>query len=177
MCEFGAANGSPSMTTPFRTLSRTVDCLSTSLDTHPPSSSLTPDRTGPGLVDLCSYEHWMQSGSPTLAQEYWDMLSHATQVGCVNSTTQLVDFSKCARDAGTRDIVDWPQDARDGYVSPDMPKPRVRRVRARAHTRIRNITMCRLSLTRTVLKRFMGGGVFWFTVCICGGGTWPDLDM
>ena len=55
-------------------------------------------------------------------------LATQTQVGCINATTGLVDFRGCDRqtaglgagsEAKLRDIVDWPQPSRDGYVLSD----------------------------------------------------------
>ena len=51
--------------------------------------------------------------------EFWDTLVNSTQVNCVNSTNALVDFSHCTRMTGTKDIVDWPADARDNYDMTD----------------------------------------------------------
>ena len=56
------------------------------------------------------------------------VLATQTQAGCINASTGLVDFRRCARqtaglgagpEAKLRDIVDWPQPSRDGYVLTD----------------------------------------------------------
>jgi len=72
------------------------------------------------FMPLIAYEHFMQTGDTQLPKNFWDLLLEGTQVRCVNTSTQLVDFSKCARQTNTRDIVDWPTDARDGYVMTDV---------------------------------------------------------
>ena len=54
-----------------------------------------------------------------------------TQMRCIDATSQLVNFTNCSRVApdltpipgfvdSARDIVDWPQSARDGYVFGDV---------------------------------------------------------
>jgi hypothetical protein len=51
--------------------------------------------------------------------EYYAELRAATQMGCIDKSSQLVDFSHCKREEGTRDIIDWPQSARAGSVLSD----------------------------------------------------------
>ena len=43
-------------------------------------------------------------------------------MSCLNASESLVDFSHCDRfpKSGTKDIIDWPQDSRDGYVMTDV---------------------------------------------------------
>eukprot|EP00658_Telonema_sp_P-2_P008403 TRINITY_DN13167_c0_g1_i4.p1 TRINITY_DN13167_c0_g1~~TRINITY_DN13167_c0_g1_i4.p1 ORF type:complete len:516 (+),score=86.28 TRINITY_DN13167_c0_g1_i4:134-1681(+) len=74
------------------------------------------------LLGHTDYKH---TGSLELFETFGQVMEDQSQIKCVNSTTKLVDFSKCARQTGglgagseaqLRDIVDWPSNSRDGYV-------------------------------------------------------------
>ena len=69
----------------------------------------------------------MQTGSTVIAASLWDTILDNTMIRCVNPKTQLLDFSTCTRLQNTKDIVDWPMDARDGFVMQVQPA-RVARV-------------------------------------------------
>ena len=45
---------------------------------------------------------------------YKQIRSH-TQLPCIDPISQLVNFTGCSRQAGTRDIIDWPESSRDQY--------------------------------------------------------------
>jgi hypothetical protein len=50
---------------------------------------------------------------------YYAELRLATQMACIDKTSQLVDFTNCKRESGTRDIIDWPTSARAGSILSD----------------------------------------------------------
>ena len=78
------------------------------------------------IMSLLAFEDYMASGDVSIARELWDIILGNTMINCVNKETQLVDFTKCSRNMpwdkpnAVRDITDWPDDARDGYVMSDV---------------------------------------------------------
>lgn len=63
----------------------------------------------------------MRTGSLELFNEYEAFLSKSSQRNCIDDTSHLVNFTNCRRScfndtSQCRDIIDWPQDTRDGYV-------------------------------------------------------------
>jgi alpha-L-rhamnosidase len=77
-------------------------------------------------VSLLALIDWMHVGGPepALYAEFGAAMVEQTQAACIEPTTGLVDFKSCARRTGgfgagsearLRDIVDWPEAARDGY--------------------------------------------------------------
>lgn len=49
-------------------------------------------------------------------QEQLKLMETGSMRQCIDSGSNLVNFTKCSRPKGVRDIVDWPSDTRDGYV-------------------------------------------------------------
>ena len=70
------------------------------------------------LLALAVY--MFSNGDVSLVNDNYDLLVKNTQIDCINDTLGLVDFRKCARMPGTRDVIDWPQASRDGYVLSDV---------------------------------------------------------
>ena len=69
------------------------------------------------LLAQVEYHH---TGRLGLANDFFELLRNNTQLNCLNETSGLVDFSSCFRfpagvNGTTKDIIDWPQDSRDGY--------------------------------------------------------------
>ena len=68
---------------------------------------------------LLALEDFMASGEPSLAVAAADLdgLLVASQRGCIDRSSGLVDFTSCSRQGGAqRDVIDWPQPSRDGYI-------------------------------------------------------------
>ena len=64
-----------------------------------------------------------------MVDEFAKAMEMQTQSACISKRLGLVDFGTCSRQTGgmgagsensLRDIVDWPQDMRDGYVMTDV---------------------------------------------------------
>lgn len=76
------------------------------------------------IMSLMAYDDYMQSGSLAVATDLYDTILENTMIHCLNSTTNLIDFTNCNRDFSgghsVRDITDWPADARDGYQMTDI---------------------------------------------------------
>ena len=79
-----------------------------------------------GLFAQKDYHH---TGSLQLFQSFSKIMSIETQAPCIDKNTNLVNFSKCARQTAgmgsgneldLKDIVDWPEDSRDGYIMTDV---------------------------------------------------------
>ena len=67
----------------------------------------------------------MRTGSLELFQQYEEYLALSTQRNCIDGTSHLVNFTNCERSchndtSSCRDIIDWPEDTRDGYVLSDV---------------------------------------------------------
>ena len=73
------------------------------------------------FTPLLALQYYMESKDTSLVEGAWawEYLYNATYIGCVNHTTQLVDFTNCSRN-GTTDIVDFPPPYRGGYVMTDV---------------------------------------------------------
>ncbi|CAK0810803.1 unnamed protein product [Prorocentrum cordatum] len=66
-------------------------------------------------IPLLAHDDFMKTGEVVIAQDHWEFLKSSSQAQCINTSSGLLDFSHCSRPSGVRDIVDWPQVARDGY--------------------------------------------------------------
>ena len=75
-------------------------------------------------VALFAQQEYMLTGDLDLVNSFAASLLNQTQIGCVaTSSTGLVDYGTCPHQSGgmgvqskIRDIVDWPEESRDGYV-------------------------------------------------------------
>ena len=76
-------------------------------------------------ISFFAHTDYMHTGDLELFETFSRTMEAQSQIGCVNKSTQLTDFSSCARATGginrtpetqLRDIVDWPSNSRDGYV-------------------------------------------------------------
>ena len=77
------------------------------------------------FTPLIAYEDYMRTGSLELFQQYEEYLALSTQRNCIDGTSHLVNFTNCERSchndtSSCRDIIDWPEDTRDGYVLSDV---------------------------------------------------------
>ena len=77
------------------------------------------------FTPLIAYEDYMRTGSLELFQQYEAFLALSTQRNCIDDTSHLVNFTNCERSchndtSSCRDIIDWPEDTRDGYVLSDV---------------------------------------------------------
>ena len=61
-----------------------------------------------------AYFDWLATGQKTILERHQDLLAFNTYAYLINRTTALV--TKPSPDLPTRDIVDWPENSRDGYV-------------------------------------------------------------
>ena len=61
-----------------------------------------------------AYADWLATGQTTILDRHQEQLAINTYAYLINRTTGLV--TKPSPDLPTRDIVDWPQNSRDGYV-------------------------------------------------------------
>ena len=77
---------------------------------------------------LMALGDYLATGELSLFSRFASQLVAQTQIACVNSTSGLIDFRRCPRqaaglgagsEASLRDIVDWPPISRDGYVLSD----------------------------------------------------------
>lgn len=84
-------------------------------------------------IPLLAHLDYMQTGDLSLYRDFRDSMLSQTQVDCVNGGGDpeigLVDFTACDRQTGgfgaqdegvLKEIVDWPQSTRDGYVLTDV---------------------------------------------------------
>lgn len=76
-------------------------------------------------ITFFAHTDYLHSGSTAMFEQFRETMEAQSQLGCVNTTTQLVDFSTCSRATGgfgaaneaqLKDIVDWPGNSRDGFV-------------------------------------------------------------
>ena len=79
-------------------------------------------------VSLFALREYMLTGEFDLVDSFAASLLNQTQIGCIaERSTGLVDYGACPHQSGgmgvqskIRDIVDWPEKSRDGYVMGDI---------------------------------------------------------
>ena len=80
------------------------------------------------VMPLVARNDYMATGDLTLAQEFWQYLINATQLSCQDPVSGLINYTTCPRcevspyaeENSCKDIVDWPEVDRDGYVMTDI---------------------------------------------------------